>query len=152
MIVVDANYFLRYILRAETDADQPMFEAATALFRQANDGDVTFITSEAVVAEVVFILSSKRHQNVPRVEVAGMIRPLIGLRGCALPHKPRVLRALDLWAGHERISFVDALMAAYAIDLGAPLATFDRSLIQMAELTIWHPEDGPGGRSRATDE
>ncbi len=141
MIVVDANSFLRYILRAETDADKTMFEAASALFRLAQAGEESFITSEAVVAEVVFILSSKRHANLPRRDVAALPRPLLGLRGCAIPHKSRVLRALDLWVAYERISFVDALMAAYAIEFDVPLASFDRGLAQTSGVSIWSPLD-----------
>ena len=142
MIVVDANYFLRYILRAETEEDKAMFEAASALFRLANAGEESFVTSEAVVAEVVFILSSRRRANLPRQDVASLVRPLLGLRGCAIPHNARVMRTLDLWAAYGRISFVDALMGAYAIELNAPLASFDRGLAQLPELTIWSPSDG----------
>jgi predicted nucleic acid-binding protein len=116
-----------------------MFESACTLFQLAEAGEESFVTSEAVVAEVVFILSSRRHSALPRPEVAALIRPIFGLRGCALRNKSRVTRALDLWVANQRVSFVDALMAAYAMDLGVPLATFDRALAEVPGLSLWQP-------------
>lgn len=142
MIVVDANCFLRYVVQPTTTRDRSTAEATAALFRLAKEGREAFTTSDAVIAEVVFILSSARHYNVPRPDVVALLKPILRLRGCKLPGKRRCLRALDLWAESPRLSFVDALVAITARDLGVPVASFDTELGRVPGLTAWVPPEG----------
>ncbi|MGH2532737.1 MAG: hypothetical protein ACRDJW_10585 [Thermomicrobiales bacterium] len=93
MIVLDANVFLRYFVRATTPADEQTRRAARTLFRLVLESQETFTTSDAVIAEVVFILSSKRHYNVPRPEVADLVRPILQMPGCKIPRKRRLVQA-----------------------------------------------------------
>ncbi len=139
MTVVDANYFLRYFVRPVTDHDRTMTERAAALFRLVRDGRETFTTGDAVVAEVVFILSSRRHYGLPRADVADLLRPLLRLPGCKFPGKRRCLRALDLWTARPNVSFVDALVATQAQELGRPLASFDAALARLPDVAVWQP-------------
>ena len=139
MIVADANAFLRYLVRPATPQDRAMHEAASALFRLVQTGEETVTTTDAVIAEVVFILSSKRHYNLPRSDVAALLRPILRLPGCRLPRKQRCLRGLDLWAARTRLSFVDALLAVLAQELSAPLASFDADLAREPGIAVWQP-------------
>ncbi len=141
MTVVDANYFLRYLVRPVTDHDRTMSERAATLFRLVHAGQETFTTSDAAVAEVVFILSSRRHYGLPRAEVSDLLKPILRLPGCKLPGKRRCLRALDLWITRPNLSFVDALVATQAQELGRPLATFDGELAKIPGVAVWHPPD-----------
>ena len=142
MTVVDANYFLRYLVQPATPADQAMFETATTFFELVREGEETFTTTDAVIAEVVFILSSRRHYNRPRADVAALLKPLLQLPGRKLPRKRRCLRALDLWAARPHVSFVDALGAVQAQELGAPLASFDADLGKVPGVSLWQPPEG----------
>lgn len=139
MTVVDANYFLRYFVQPATAQDVAMHDMAATLFRRVAAGREAFTTTDATIAEVVFILSSRRHYNLPRVEAAALLRPMLQLTGCKLPHKRRCLRALDLWTARPNLSYVDALNAMQAQELGVPLASFDVDLIHESGVTPWRP-------------
>lgn len=146
MIFVDANYVLRYLVRPATPKDRAMSASAAKLFRQVEAGEATFTTTDAVIAEVVFILTSRRHYQIPRGEAVARLRPILSLQGCKLPRKMLCLRALDLWAATPRISFVDALGAVHTQELGLVLASFDDDLARLPGLTRWQPpSDEPVG-------
>ncbi|MEA2510695.1 MAG: uncharacterized protein QOJ59_182 [Thermomicrobiales bacterium] len=139
MIVVDANYFLRAIVRPATPQDGAMAQTATTLFARVKAGEETILVTEAVVAEVLFILSSKRHYGLSRPDVVGRLTPILQLRGCRVTRKPLVLRTLDLWVDSPKLSFVDALGATYAQELGWQLASFDADLGKVPGIVLWQP-------------
>jgi predicted nucleic acid-binding protein len=146
MTVVDTNYFLRAIVRPATTQDTVMAQTATTLFEQVKAGEETIFVSDAVVAEIVFILSSRRHYGLPRIDVVGRLAPMLQLHGCRLARKRVVLRALDLWGGAPKLSFVDALGATYAQELGEPLASFDADLGKVPGIALWQsPKQGTTG-------
>ncbi len=56
MVFIDTNIFIRFLTK-----DDPVKAAACyRLFEQAQRQEIELVTSEAVIAEVVFVLSSKR--------------------------------------------------------------------------------------------
>jgi predicted nucleic acid-binding protein len=135
MIFVDANVFLRFFVVPGTDQDRVMAAQAAALFERVRAADETIIVSEAVVAEVAFILTARAHYARPRTDAVGLLKSVLRLDGCRLPAKRNCLYALDLWAANPRLSFPDALGAAYSERAGYQLATFDERLKRV-----------PGGR------
>jgi predicted nucleic-acid-binding protein len=101
---VDTNVIIRYITQ-----DEPvMAEAAKQLFEQVELGTVTIITCEAVITEVVYILSSKALYHVSRDEIRKHLRNFLRMKGVKLAHKSVYLRALDTYAT-TNLDFVDAL-------------------------------------------
>ena len=114
-----------------------MSERAAALFGMIRAGIQTATTTDSVIAEVVFILSAKRHYGVERGDVVARLKPLLQLPGIRLPRKRSCLSALDLWVQTPKISFVDALGAQLAIDLRTELATFDVALTRVPDVAIW---------------
>ena len=139
MTIIDANVILRAIVRPATKSDILMAHTATTLIERVKQGNEMILLTDAVVAEVVFILSSRRHYGIPRVDVVARLTPIFRLSGCRLTQKRFVLAALDLWASTPKISFVDALVATYAQALGQPLASFDIELGKVAGITLWQP-------------
>ena len=125
MIFVDTSAFLRYLVQPATPQDQVNERRAAALFSQVKEGIAEITTSEAVLAEVAFILTSPRHYHGPRSTAAASVKALLRPKGCRMPAKDVCLRALDLWVEHPRLSFPDALGAAYSELRGHELATFD---------------------------
>src|SRR6266508_3918617 len=111
MIFLDANVFLRYLVQPTTPATQAMYQAATQLFEAVERGDEEVTTSEAVVAEVAFVMSSPRQYGLPPTDVATYLVPILRLTNLRLPRGQRRLwlRALDIWTAHPRLGFVDAL-------------------------------------------
>jgi predicted nucleic acid-binding protein len=141
MIFLDANIFLRALTQSSDPVIRQMHEQAAALLRQTERGDVEVTTTDAVIAEVAFILTAKRHYQLPVGDAAARIATLLRLRGTKLRDKRVMLRALDLWADQPRLGFVDALTASYAQQPGVDLATFDSDFDQIPEVTRWQPED-----------
>lgn len=113
MRFADANVFLRYLAHAASDLDQIKAAACFALFQRVQGGEEEITTSEAVIAEVVDVLASPRYYRLSPAEIAGRLQPIISLRGLKLPHKRRLLRALDLYATHTFLDFEAALSVAH---------------------------------------
>lgn len=139
MIFLDANVFLRYLSRARTPNDIAMQAQARAFVRLVQSGRETFTTSDAVIAEVVYILHHPRHYGSSRAAVAAGLKPLLTLGGCRMPRKRCVIDALDRWAATPAISFVDALGIAHSQELKVPLGTFDAAVGRLPGVTLWQP-------------
>ncbi len=108
MRFIDANIFLRHL----TCDDPEKAEACFALFQRAERNEVALTTSEAVIAEVVHVLASRRLYNLPREEIRALLYPLLSIRGLKLPRRRTFLRALDLYAG-STLDYEDALAVAW---------------------------------------
>ena len=147
MIFLDANLFLRALTNSSEPAIQRMNEHAGDLFRRAERNEVEVTTSDAVIAEVAFILTAKAHYQLPVVDAAGRLSALLRLRGLKLRDKRTVLHALDLWSSHPKLGFVDALTASYAQHQGVELATFDSDFDEIPGITRWKPEGNAFDRS-----
>lgn len=139
MIFVDANDFLRYLAQPTTERAQREHDAATELFRMAARGEAEITSSDAVIAEVAFVLAAKRHYGLPPEDVSVLLKPVLLLPGFKLPSTRICLRALDLWVTHPRLGFVDALGAAYAEAQGLVLATFDSDFDRLPAISRWTP-------------
>ena len=141
MIFLDANIFLRALTQSTDPVIQGMHEHASDLFRRAERGEVEVTTSDAVLAEVAFVLTSKAHYQLAVGDAAGRLATLLRVRGVKLRDKRIVLRALDLWTAHPRLGFVDALTASYAQQSGVELATFDRDFDDLPDIVRWQATD-----------
>lgn len=69
MRFVDANVFIRHL----TGDDPRKAQACLALFQQAQRNEVRLTTSETVIAEVVYVLSSKNLYNVTRRDIRALL-------------------------------------------------------------------------------
>jgi predicted nucleic acid-binding protein len=116
-----------------------MSESARELFRRAERGEEEITTSEAVLAEVAFILASKRQYNLPAHEVAARMKTIIMQSTLRLHNRRTCLLALDLWTSMPRLGFVDALGAAYAEMHGYALASFDADFDRVPGIKRWQP-------------
>lgn len=147
MIFVDANYFLRYVVEP-TSATVAMHNIAAVLFEAVERGDEEASTSEAVVAEVAYVLNSKRQYGVGPSDIAAFLSPILQLPNLILPpgRKELYLRALEIWGERPRLGFVDALTVAELERTGIPLATFDTDFDAFPEITRRRlpPEDEAG--------
>jgi predicted nucleic acid-binding protein len=118
-------FFLRYLAQAVTGRDHINERRAAALFALVDSGAVEITTSEAILAEVAFILTSPQHYAASRSTVAAGPKALLRPRGCRMPTKEVSLRALDIWVAHPELRLPDALGAAYSSVRGHGVATFD---------------------------
>jgi predicted nucleic acid-binding protein len=139
VIFLDANVLLRAFVQPDDLPTQRFSLVATELLRRASRGEVEITTSDAVLAEVAFILTAKAHANLPAPIAAGYLASVVQLRGFRHGEKRSLLSALDFWTNQPRLGFVDALTAAYAQSPGMRLATFDTDFDGLPGIDRWQP-------------
>ena len=105
---IDTNIFLRFV----THDDVLKYQACLRLFQQAEQNQITLYTSEAIIAEVVYVLSSPKLYQVPRQQIQIALVRLLLLPGLKLATRPICLRALDLYVKHP-LDFEDCLSLAH---------------------------------------
>ena len=108
MKFLDANVILRYLTRDDPKKAENCYE----LFQKVKRGEIELTTCEAVIAEVVYVLSSHSLYNLPRDEACSLLLPIINLYGLKIPQKRLYIRALDIYAS-KNIDFEDALSFAH---------------------------------------
>jgi len=106
---VDTNLFIRHLTRDDPQKAQACFD----LFLKAQRDEVALTTSESIVAEVVYVLSSKQLYNLPREQIRALLYPILLLKGFKLPQREIYLRALDFYAAHPSLDFEDVLAVAH---------------------------------------
>jgi predicted nucleic acid-binding protein len=94
MRFIDTNIFIRHL----TKDDPQKAQACYNLFKKAEANQIKLTTTEAVITEVVYVLSSKKLYDLSRKRIRQLLYPLLSLKGLSLPHKRMYLRALDLYA------------------------------------------------------
>ena len=135
MQFVDANIFLRYLTRDDPEKAQ----ACLLLFQQAERGEVTLFTTETIIAEIVYVLSSSRLYNLSRQDVRNRLTPLLTLPGLRMPKRKVALRALELYESHN-VDFEDALAVAHMEQLGIEaIISYDRDFDRFPQVTREEP-------------
>ncbi len=108
MEFLDTNIILRYLTRDDPAKAQRCY----ALFQQVKRKQIRLVTSESVLAEVVYVLSSRSLYNQPRENVRTLLLPIISLPGLKLAHRRAFFRALDIYAS-THLDFEDCLSIAH---------------------------------------
>ncbi len=135
MEIVDANIFVRSI----TQDDAIMAPRALAYFDALAEEPVRAMTTEAVIAEVVFILGAKRHYGLTRTRIVDEVGAILALPGLVIEHPTAVRRALVVY--HiSTVDFPDALVVAHAERIGADaIVSFDRDYDRFPSVTRRDP-------------
>jgi len=124
---VDTNIVIRYLTRDDEDK----FQRARILFERARAGDVDLFTTEAVVLEIVQVLSSPRGYRMERDRIALRVSSLLANSWLGIDHKTTILRALDLY-GETKLDFTDCLAVEHSRRVGGAIYSFDRGLDRVA--------------------
>ncbi len=124
MRFLDTNIMLRYLTRD----DAAKAEACFALFQQVQRSEEEVFTCEAIVAEVVNVLTSPRlPYRLSHEEVHSLLLPILVLRSLHLPQKQVVLNALELYAVSTFLDFEDALAVSHMEQQGlTEILSYDR--------------------------
>jgi predicted nucleic-acid-binding protein len=133
---VDTNVFIRLLTRD----DLAKAQRCAALFRRARQGTARLVTSESVVAEIVYVLSSRATYQMARADIVTLLRPLLRIRSLRLEHKRSVLRALDRYATSS-LDFEDSSPSSTFSEAAclACTATTVASIVS-ARYGEWNPE------------
>ena len=137
MRFLDTNVILRYL----TSDDEAKAEACYRLFQRVKDAEEEVVTCEAIVTEVVYVLSSPRAPyRLSHEEVRERLMPILTLRGLKLGQKRTYLHALDLYASSPFLDFEDALAIAHMARLGVTeIVSYDRDFDRIAGLRRAEP-------------
>jgi len=120
---LDTNVIVRFLVRDDEDQHQRV----VSLLRRGAEAGETFFIGDVVLAEVVWVLSSR--YGVTRDEVATVVRQLAEVEELHFESNDRVVRALHAFS-RGRGGFADHLIAEQARDAGcATVYTFDRALL-----------------------
>ena len=132
MRFLDANVILRYLTRD----DEAKAEACYRLFQRVRRGEEELVTCEAILTEVVYVLSSRRAPyRLGHEEIRTRLVPILTLRSLRLPQKRVYLRALDIYASSPSLDFEDALAAAHMERQGVrEILSYDRDFDGVAGL------------------
>jgi len=135
MRFVDTNIFIRHLTRDDPEKAQACYQ----LFLSAQRNEVALTTSEAVIAEVVYVLSSEQLYNLSREQIRALLYPLLTLRGFKLSGREVYLRALDVYASSD-LDFEDAIaVARMERHQLSEIYSYDRHFDQMSGLTRLEP-------------
>ena len=137
MRFLDTNVFLRFLTRD----DEAKAEACYQLFQRAQRGEEELFTCEAIITEVVYVLSSPRAPyRLSRSEIRSRLIPLLTLQGLKIPQSNVYLRALDLYTSHSSLDFEDAIAVAHMEQQGiTTIVSYDRDFDLVAGLEREEP-------------
>lgn len=102
---VDTNLFIRYL----TNDDPAKADRVEKLLDDAATGAVKLVTTEMVIAEVVWILESA--YSLRNIEIAPMVRGILATPGLEVINGAQVTRAVELYES-ANIDFIDGYIAA----------------------------------------
>jgi predicted nucleic acid-binding protein len=136
MRLVDANIFLRYLTRD----DEGKAEGCRRLFLRLASGEEAALTTELIVHEALYVLTSRAHYGLNHAEAAARMRPLLSVRRLRLDNKRRCLRALDIYAAHANLDFPDAVNVALMEELGiSEIYSYDTDFDQIQGVSRIEP-------------
>jgi len=131
---LDTNIIVRYL----TGDDPIKAQACLALFQRVQQGDEELATSETIIAEVTYVLTSQYQLGHP--EIAARLRPLLALGGLKLPAKRVVQHALERYSESPRLDFEDALSVEHMTHLGIQaIVSYDRDFDRVPEIVRQEP-------------
>ncbi len=140
MEYLDTNIILRYLIKDDPDKAA----RAYALLQQVEQGNRIVATTEAVIAEVIYVLASKKTYNVPRSEIVKLLQPVLMLKGlkigCKAAEKLMYADALTLYAT-TKLDFADAIiLARMKYEEVTTIISFDTDFDRFPYVTRVEPE------------
>lgn len=109
------------------------------LFERAQLGEIDLMTSEAIVAETIFVLTSARLYGASRETVAQSLLGLLSIQGLYLDNKDIVLAALQRFAA-SRFAFADCLCIEHALrQTAGRIFTYDRGFDRVLDIRRLEP-------------
>ena len=136
MRFLDANVFIRYLT-----GDDPIKQGASRLlFERLDRDEEQLLTSEAVVAEIIYVLTSGAHYGLTREAAAQRLLPALRSPGLRIANKTVVLRALDVYEAHRRLDYEDALSVAHMESAGIDeIVSYDRGFDRVEGISRAEP-------------
>ena len=137
---VDTTIFLRYLT-----ADPERYNACLALFQQAERNQVHLVTSEAIIAEIVYVLSSSKHYQLSRQQIRVALSRLLLRLGVKMTNRNTLLCTLALYTQYASLDFEDCLAVAHMEQLGIrQIYSYDQGFDRNDHVARLEPETEQG--------
>ncbi len=131
MRFVDTNVFLRLL----TNDDAAKAEQARLFFKNLESGQGEACTNSAVLAEIVYVLTSPAIYGLSREDVANRFRLILQLKGLQIPNRKMHQHAIDVFES-TRLDFADCLIAADMKRQGiTEIVSYDRDFDRIADIS-----------------
>jgi predicted nucleic acid-binding protein len=131
---LDTNILIRYL----TGDDPVKARACLELFKRVADGVEELTTSETIIAEVTYVLSSQ--YDLTHAEIADRLQPLLEMSGLKLTHKRVVQQAMERYGGSTHLDFEDALSVEHMNRIGIhEIISYDRDFDRVSEISRLEP-------------
>ncbi len=105
--IIDTNILIRYV----TNDDPKKAAKARALFERVEVGELEIFVCEAVLSEVIWVLTHPKVYNLSREEVSAFLDSFLRLSGVIIQGKSIYLRALEMYKITD-LDFPDCILAA----------------------------------------
>jgi len=120
---IDTNLFIRYF----TNDDPAKADRVGLLLKEAASGSVALVTTEMVIAEIVWVLES--YYSLDKAAIAPIILGILATPGLTVLNGSLVARALEMYES-SRIDFIDGYIVAVMEKQGiTDLYSYDRKHI-----------------------
>ncbi|MGH2562260.1 MAG: PIN domain-containing protein [Thermomicrobiales bacterium] len=141
--VVDTDVIVRLVT-----GDEPAKQvAAFELFRRVRAGEITLQAPVTVIADAVYVLSSRKLYGLSRKRIVAMLRQLLLLPGFHVADRRTILRALELYEIHPALDFGDGMVVASMEMTGATAVySYDHHFNRIGSIRrLEPPRAGPNG-------
>lgn len=127
------------VIRFLTGDDLAKQAQAAVLFQAIEGGQLSVEVPVTVIADAVYVLSSKRLYNLPRAEIEALLTPIVRLRGFKVQPKRAVLRALQLF-GSMPLDFGDCFIVGSMEQRGSTTVfSYDRDFERITTIRRQEP-------------
>jgi predicted nucleic acid-binding protein len=130
--LVDTNVLTRFF----TGEPPQMAAKARRLVERADQGEVLLVILPVIIAETMYTLES--FYEIERKEVSARLLAFLQSRGIEAAESARVSDAL-MRCHHSNAHFADAYLAAAAVELRNPIASFDRDFDKWKDVRRLEP-------------
>lgn len=135
VLFLDANVFIRLLTRD----DERKYSACVQLFERIELSEEQAATSEAIVAEVMYVLTSSSLYGLSHPQASALVRPLIELAAIQVDHKMALLEAFDLFESTS-LGFEDCIAVSHARRLRAQaIVSYHRGFDRIPGVTRIEP-------------
>jgi len=110
---------------------------ARRLVERADNGEVVLVVLPVIVAELIYTLES--FYDMERMEVATKLLSFLQSRGIEAVESVRIVDALQR-CRDRNAHFADAYLAASAVELENPIASFDRDFDKFKDVQRIEPK------------
>lgn len=132
-VFVDTNIFLRYL----TGDDPKKYEKCKELFKNAVKKKILLLTSDMVIAELIWTLHS--FYKVSKEDIIEKVTIIINTPNLKIPNKKLLTEAIALF-GQKNIDYIDAYNAVYMKNNGCvKILSYDKDFDRIEDIKRLEP-------------